>query len=193
MKEIVKKIYKMILKCLGGHGFKAFGAGSYMKKPIRLIGKKHVSVGEDVSILHNARIEVWPGIACENAELVLEDSVSIEQNFHCVAIGKLIIGLHTTISANVYISDCNHDYTDIEIDAQEQKLIHRNTRIGEYCFIGYGAVILPGTHLGKQCIVGANSVVRPGDYEDFTVLAGVPAKVVKRYNQDTKQWEKIDS
>lgn len=116
--------------------------------------------------------------------------MSIEQNFHCIVTGELRIGAHTTISANVYVADCNHNYSDIGIDICEQGLLHRHTEIGEYCFIGYGAVVLPGVKLGKQCIVGANSVVTPGEYGNYIVLAGSPARVVKRYNPQTRTWEK---
>jgi hypothetical protein len=48
-------------------------------------------------------------------------------------------------------------------------------------WLGAGAVILPGTRLGRNTVVGAGAVVR-GDYPDHAVLAGVPAKVVRRYD-----------
>lgn len=69
-------------------------------------------------------------------------------------------------------------------------MIPKKTVIGDGCYIGYGAVILAGTTLGKQCIVGANSVVR-GDFPDYSVLAGAPARIVKKYNRDKAIWERI--
>ena len=53
-----------------------------------------------------------------------------------------------------------------------------------------GAAIMPGTVLGKQCVVGANSVVK-GTFPDYCVIVGSPAKIVKKYNQQTHIWEKI--
>lgn len=191
IKKIVKVIYRFFLKIIGGMGWKSFGLGSFIHRPDRLIGKKYISIGENVSILYHSRMEVYPGITDEEPELVFEDGVSVEQNFHCIVTGNLIIGSHTTISANVFLSDCNHDYTKIGIDVLDQKLIHRDTSIGSNCFVGFGAVILPGAHLGRQCIVGANSVVMPGNYGDFVVLAGSPAKVVKKLNMKTLEWEKV--
>lgn len=49
--------------------------------------------------------------------------------------------------------------------------------IGEYCFIGAHATILPGTCLGKGCLVSAYSMVS-GKHPDFAILAGQPAKVI---------------
>lgn len=39
--------------------------------------------------------------------------------------------------------------------------------------------------------MGANAVVR-GHFPDYSVIVGVPAHVVKRYNPETKEWEKVD-
>ena len=55
----------------------------------------------------------------------------------------------------------------------------------------HDVVIQAGTILGKQCIVGANAVVR-GEFSDYCVIAGIPAKIVKRYDLITKQWKKTD-
>jgi lipopolysaccharide O-acetyltransferase len=48
---------------------------------------------------------------------------------------------------------------------------------------------LPGTIIGNGVVVGANSVVR-GSIPENTVIAGVPAKIIKKYNHETKLWEK---
>ncbi|MGY0038964.1 hypothetical protein [Pedobacter sp. NJ-S-72] len=45
--------------------------------------------------------------------------------------------------------------------------------------------------MGKQCVVGANAVVR-GNFEDYSIIAGVPAKVIKRYDQQNQIWRKTN-
>jgi acetyltransferase-like isoleucine patch superfamily enzyme len=54
-----------------------------------------------------------------------------------------------------------------------------------YCNV----VILPGTKIGRHVTIGANSVVS-GLIPDFSVAVGAPAKIVKQYNFETKQWKK---
>lgn len=49
--------------------------------------------------------------------------------------------------------------------------------IGERTFIGYGATIFPGVKVGKRCVIGAGSVVTHS-IPDFSVVAGVPAKII---------------
>ena len=52
--------------------------------------------------------------------------------------------------------------------------------IGAGTWIGHGAVILPGASIGRGVVVAAGSVVRGGEIPDHCVVAGVPAKIVRR-------------
>lgn len=54
----------------------------------------------------------------------------------------------------------------------------RDTVIGHDCWIGYGAVILPGARIGNGVIIGAGAVVS-GEVEDYAVVAGNPARLVR--------------
>jgi acetyltransferase-like isoleucine patch superfamily enzyme len=53
-------------------------------------------------------------------------------------------------------------------------------RIGSGSWLGANAVILPGTTIGEHVVVAAGAVVR-GDIPDHCVVAGVPAKIVRRF------------
>ena len=55
----------------------------------------------------------------------------------------------------------------------------RDIVVGHDVWLGYGAMVMPGTRIGNGVIVGAGSVVR-GDVPDYTVVAGNPAHVVRR-------------
>jgi acetyltransferase-like isoleucine patch superfamily enzyme len=104
--------------------------------------------------------------------------------------GHMYIGDGTVISEHVYIADSAHG---IEPDAgpiMQQPLVVRSVRIGARSFIGYGARILPGVELGEHCIVGANSVVTKS-FDAFSMVAGAPAKIIKRYNPSSRQWEPV--
>jgi acetyltransferase-like isoleucine patch superfamily enzyme len=52
--------------------------------------------------------------------------------------------------------------------------------VGDGSWIGARAVILGGATIGSGCIIGAGAVVLPGIYEANTLLAGVPARVIKK-------------
>lgn len=161
---------------------------SYIAKPIYIGNARRIFVGKRVRVLPHARIEVVD----KTSSIVFQANISIGQNFHITSAADLVIGESTTIAENVMITNIDHEYQQINKHIMDQPLLVKETRVGENCFIGFGAVIQAGTILGKQCVVGANAVVR-GHFPDYCVIVGVPAKIVKRYNPSTCEWEKTDA
>jgi acetyltransferase-like isoleucine patch superfamily enzyme len=94
---------------------------------------------------------------------------------------KITLGKEITISSNVRI--LTHDwsvYTVAKAHGHFQKNpvgIHRSVKIGDYSFVGTGAILLPGVELGKGVLVGAGSVVR-GKVPDHSIVVGNPAQIV---------------
>jgi acetyltransferase-like isoleucine patch superfamily enzyme len=162
---------------------------SYIGKPVFVSGAKRVFLSNRVRIFPGARLEVID----TTSAIKIAQNVSIGQNLHIIAGGDtaLEVGKNTTISANVFISNVDHSYSQVGIHVMDQEHIMRTTQIGENCFIGYGSAILPGTVLGKHCIVGANSVVR-GVFPDYCVLTGNPAQIIKIYDAHEKIWKKVN-
>jgi acetyltransferase-like isoleucine patch superfamily enzyme len=153
---------------------------------------QHCIIGKNVFIRNNARIEGVDKYEKLNYSPLIQigDNVLIEQNLHLTCANKITIGCNTAIASNVTITDINHCYTDISVPPERQPLQVKEVVIGEACKIYNNAVILPGTILGKHNIVGANSVVS-GAFPDYCVIAGAPAKIVKRYNYETEKWERV--
>jgi acetyltransferase-like isoleucine patch superfamily enzyme len=167
-----------------------FGLPSYIGKPVFIGNFKRIFIGKRVRIFPGARIEVVD----KNSSIVFGDNISIGQNLHIISGSgqELRIGENTTFSANVFVTNIDHKYNEINKHILEQPLQSAKTEIGQNCFIGYGAVIQAGTILGKHCIVGANAVVR-GTFPDYSVIVGVPAMIVKRYDEKSKEWKKTNN
>jgi acetyltransferase-like isoleucine patch superfamily enzyme len=96
-------------------------------------------------------------------------------NYFQAAGAKLIIGKGTYIAPNVGIFTENHDLKDPEKRAGGKDVI-----IGQKCWIGYNSVILPGVELGDHTVVGAGSIVTRSFPEGYCVIAGNPAKLIKK-------------
>ena len=182
----LKKIWWAIKSLKYQFLFNKFGPFSYIGSCIGLINKGTINVFEKVRIQPGLRIET----VNKHSIIEIHKNTSIGQNFHITSGGNLIIGENVTILGNVFITNIDHDYKQINIPILEQENIISETIIGDNCFIGYGAAIQAGTRLGKQCIVGTNAVVR-GTFPDYCVIAGVPAKIIKKYNFESKKWERI--
>lgn len=166
--------------------FGKIGNFSYIGKPVSLEGIRRIKIGNKVRIYPGARLETY-----NNGMIDIRDNVSIGQNFHITSSGKsLVVCENTTISANVFITNIDHEYKKIDVHILNQEFIEKETRIGPNCFIGFGAAIQAGTILGKQCIVGTNAVVR-GEFPDYSVIVGAPARLVKIYDEQLNEWTKI--
>ena len=117
------------------------------------------------------------------------NSVAINQNFHCTCAESIVIGDGTSITANCGVFDIIHPYSDVSKNPRNTMIETKPITIGKDCLVGMNSVILPGTVLGDHCVVGANSTVS-GSFPDYCVLAGSPAKIIKRYDFETKEWTK---
>lgn len=85
---------------------------------------------------------------------------------------KLKIGSHTDIASSVMIYNSEHDLSKEDFSA-----IVASVEIGDYVFIGPRVTIMPGVKIGKGSVVAGGAVVTK-DVEDFTIVGGVPAKVI---------------
>ena len=117
------------------------------------------------------------------AEIVIGDNVGIS-GATIYARKSIKIGENTLVGGNAKILD--NDFHPLEIEARnadiKEKIGVRSIVIGKNCFIGCNSLILKGTVLGDGCIVGAGSVVS-GKFEDNSIIAGNPARVIKRNEQ----------
>ena len=94
---------------------------------------------------------------------------------------RIVIGSNTNIGGNVKILDNDfHPVDPMERLADNKYAIGTlPVHIGENCFIGCNVLILKGSRIGNNCVVGAGAVVS-GSFEDNCVIAGNPAKIIKR-------------
>lgn len=173
--------------------FKKMGKYCMIIDPL-VITPDCVVVGKNVFIGWRARIEGVKKYQSKEfrPQIVLNDGVSIQQNLHLTCAKLIEIGKNTAIAANVTITDIHHPYKDINIPIEFQDIEILPVSIGENCKIYNNAVIMQGTRLGRHCTVGANSVVS-GKFDDYCVIAGSPARVLKRYSFEKQMWLKTDA
>lgn len=58
--------------------------------------------------------------------------------------------------------------------------------LGDYVWMGYGSVVLPGVTIGSYCVIGANAVVTR-DMPGGCVIAGNPARAIRRLSEEEKK------
>lgn len=189
---IINKIKLLLHMIVGKIQYGSYGKKSIIAKPMKITGKDKIFLGENVRISFGARIECISNWNKSNfkSSIVIDDNTSFEQFVHITSAGKIIIGHDCVFSSRVLITNIDHDYHYINKNVLEQPLIVNDVKIGDYCFIGMDVKIFPGVKIGNNVIVGANSIVL-NDLPDYTVCVGTPAKPIKKYNFETKKWEKL--
>ncbi|MGG4547681.1 DapH/DapD/GlmU-related protein [Rossellomorea marisflavi] len=95
--------------------------------------------------------------------------------------GGIYIGDGSLIGMNVNIATLNHG-----LDMKTRNTTYASpVTIGKSVWIGSGATILPGVTIGDRAVVAAGAVVTK-DVPEGTVVAGVPAKVVKTIEEESE-------
>lgn len=85
---------------------------------------------------------------------------------------KLTIGNHVDIASGVMIYNSEHD-----VNSEDFKAIIAPVEIGDFCFIGPRAIILPGVKIGRGAVVAAGAVVTK-DVGEFQIVGGIPAQII---------------
>lgn len=173
--------------------FGSIGRGSAIYKPLLISNPGKIFIKDFVSIRKGARLEVISGQSKIAPRLTIGNNVNIEQNVHIVCGSRIEIGDNVSITGNVAIVDIIHPYDDINDHSKIGSRIQcegNYVEIGDNVFIGFGAIIMPNVKIGKNSVIGAHSVINH-DVPEYSVAAGNPAKIVKKYCFDTKNWKKI--
>ena len=97
---------------------------------------------------------------------------------HCTVIGPVSIGNNVNLAQGITVTALNHNFEDTTRRIDEQGISTKPVVIGDDVWIGANAVILPGVTIGRHVVVAAGAVVTK-DVPSFTLVAGVPAKVIK--------------
>lgn len=139
--------------------FKHFGVNSEMRPFSYAVETNKISIGNNVVIRPDTRLFASPNGG---------DAVQIEIEDY-VLIGS---------SVQIYVSD--HKFLDISLPIFSQG--HgtvKPVKLERGCWVGANSIILSGVTIGKNSVVAAGSIVTK-DVPSFSVVAGNPAKIIKK-------------
>jgi len=173
------------------HGFRRLGAGSLLGfPPGDVLNEWWIEIGERTLIAADVTLTVgFPTEALDRRAppvITIGDRCSIGRGSAIVARQRVKIDDDVTIAPNVYITDLNHAYADAATPIKDQYPTHDPVRIGRGTWLAAGVTVLPGADIGCNVTVAAGAVVR-GKVDDHTVVAGAPARVVRRLVDDVWQ------
>jgi acetyltransferase-like isoleucine patch superfamily enzyme len=166
------------------HRFHRFGDGSMISFPSTVVfGEGRIAIGERTSIGPLASLSAgMPVHAGRRGDpiITIGDRCTLGKGIGIVGHERIELGDDIWTGHYVYITDQNHGYEDVSMPIGTQLWNDAPVSIGSGSWLGHGCVILPGVTIGEHVVVAAGAVVT-ADVPAFSVVAGVPARVVRRY------------
>jgi acetyltransferase-like isoleucine patch superfamily enzyme len=173
----------------------AAGKGASIRKPFSIPDGRGISLGSNTKIHLGATILTIrsDGGRTYDPRIAIGNDVYVGRYIFLNAIDKVTIGDGCVLSDYVYINDAAHGLNPAAGPIMEQPLESKGPIcIGNKCFLGYRVAVMPGVTLGEGCVVGINAVVTRS-FPPYSMLAGVPARIVRAFDHATQTWIPISS
>ncbi|MFF2506402.1 acyltransferase [Streptomyces sp. NPDC058067] len=171
----------------GRYRFGAIGPGTKLAFPQGTVfGEPWIRLGAHCIIAEQVTLTagMMPGLDLGPEPILrMGDGVVLGRGSHVIADTTVTIGSDCYFGPYVYVTSTNHSYDDPHQPIGKQWPRMEPVEIGPGCWIGTGAVILPGARIGRNVVVAAGAVVR-GEVPDRAVVAGAPARVVRTWDEE---------
>jgi acetyltransferase-like isoleucine patch superfamily enzyme len=170
--------------------FARFGQGSHIFAPFTISCADRIAIGEGVHIGAGCWLSVLDEHQGRRYDpgLVIGDGASLGPELVIACMGQVEIGARVLSAPRVFIGDTYHEYRDPATAIIDQPMADpKPVSIGEGAFLGIGAIVLPGVSVGERAYVAAGAVV-VSDVPPNAVVAGNPARVVRRWDKRRQRW-----
>jgi acetyltransferase-like isoleucine patch superfamily enzyme len=149
-----------------------------------LHGEDRIAIGAHTTVGPHATLSTGMPVPLadegRDPAITIGDRCVLGRGIGIVAHERVEIGDDTWTGHFVYVTDQNHGYENVDLPIATQLWKNAPVEIGADCWLGHGSVILPGTTIGRHVVVAAGAIVT-GTVPDYCVVAGAPARVVRRY------------
>lgn len=142
-----------------------------------------IDIGRDTYVMHGSVLHVYNFRDLPNAGIRIGQNSLIGEYNIIRGQGGVAIGNRVYTSPLVQLLAVNHVYQDPNRPFVEQGITARGIVIEDDVWLGAGAIVTDGVRVGQGAVVAAGAVVAK-DVPAHTLVAGVPAKVIKQINGD---------
>lgn len=192
-KKLIKGLYTRLKNPGLFFGNRNMGKGVFVGKGASVTHKEYLHLGDDVRIGSNFQLSCFPEFGGKrySPKVVIEEGCYLVDRIKILCNDTVTIRKNALLASDIFITTENHGM-DIAsgVSYQHQPLSGKPVEIGENCWIGERAVILPGVTIGQWSVVAACSVVTK-PVPPYTIVAGNPAKPIKRYDFEKNCWAEV--
>jgi acetyltransferase-like isoleucine patch superfamily enzyme len=155
---------------------------------------RDIQIGDDVVLANDVWLNAVPISDTAGPKIILGNGCRLGRRSSISARNRITLEDDVLFGPSVLIMDHNHVFSDIGRPIREQGVTEGGRiTIEKNCWLGYGAVVLCNARelsIGRNSVIGANSVVTTS-FPPFSVIAGNPAKLLRTYDAEEKQWIKV--
>lgn len=157
-----------------------FGKNMTIEKCCRLDGfaRNKVVFGDNTKIGAYSNLLSTSHFSKYGEGMTMGHNSAVGDFTHFGAPGGLEIGNDVIMGSYVSFHSENHNFQDTTKLIREQGTTSKGIKIGNNVWVGAKVTFLDGCHVGNHCVVAAGAVVN-GIFPDYSVIGGVPAKILK--------------
>ena len=162
-----------------GHKIKVGSGLNLMKNSlINALSYEGVEIGNNFTLGKFSIIECTGVLRNVGNSLKIGDNVGINHYCFIGVRGDIIIGNNVIFGPRVNVFSENHNFEKTDVPIKHQGVTKLKTVIGNDIWIGANVSIMAGVTIGDGCVIAAGAVVTK-DIPSFSVVGGVPAKIIK--------------
>jgi acetyltransferase-like isoleucine patch superfamily enzyme len=145
------------------------------------LGRGQLKIGNNSSIGAYSRLVISTSFNNLGQYIHVGSNVGLGEFAYLGGAGGLEIGDGCIIGQYLSCHPENHNFEDLTQEIRQQGVNRKGIKIGPDCWIGAKVTILDGVSIGRGCVIAAGAVVTK-NMPDFSIVGGVPAKVLKTRN-----------
>ena len=188
------KLYPLVLGSVGRNV--VFGVNVTVRHPHKIAIGDNVVIDDacclDAKGTDNKGIQIGTGVfvgrntilSCKNGDIVVDNDANLGFNCEIFSASRVRVGKSVLMAAYTYLVGGDHLYDRVDIPVLEQGRTARGIEVADNAWLGTHVVVADGSRIGRDAIIGAGAVVI-GDIPEFSIAAGIPAKVIRDRRQPT--------
>jgi acetyltransferase-like isoleucine patch superfamily enzyme len=188
------KLYPLVLGSVGRNV--VFGVNVTVRHPHKIAIGDNVVIDDacclDAKGTDNKGILIGTGVfvgrntilSCKNGDIIVDNDANVGFNCEIFSASRVRVGKSVLMAAYTYLVGGDHLYDRIDIPVLEQGRTARGIEVADNAWLGTHVVVADGSRIGRDAIIGAGAVVI-GDIPEFSIAAGIPAKVIRDRRQST--------
>ena len=173
-----------------------FPKARLIRLPFDIRNRRFVVIADGFTTGFGCRIEALEIFNQKPPLLKFGCGIQINDYVHIACGESIVIGNNVLIASKVFITDINHGGYGGKLQdspfskPSDRPLSTKSVTIEENVWLGENVCVMPGVTIGFGSVIGAGSIVTKS-IPPYSIAVGNPAKVVKRYNLNSKLWEPL--